>query len=543
MNLFVTGMHRSGTSLVARLLTSSGIYSGGTADFHEPEKQDPNGYWEHKDFLEINERLLRESGASWCRPDQFDFSKIDPDKLEEITELAIRALNKLDGQTHWLVKDPRMSLTLKFWKKLLPDLCVLALYRDPLEVAQSLKSRDAFPIQYGIAIWEYYVRALLNNVEGSRVAFLSYEQLVNHPEKALMKVKRHINEWGFANLEETSIQESVSIIDKTLYRAKAKGLVESEYMTKEQQELRKLIDKGVVTPSGQSSPSRATTHLIKSFGTLISTHESQLELMNKVLSQREMEIENASKHSKSMEKSLRQKEQTIASLDLAIGHRNKELEDISLYVETLKDKANQAEIYSKSLENSLLENEQNTNLLNKTIHKQNEKITEISSYAKSLETLSDTSNARSKSIESVLKSRESQIDSLQTELLDTKSEIQEAKKYVSSLEQRCSELNTELNKANLAAQKNKSDTEKHIKALEAELSKIEAYAKSLEKEIEKLSLFIESQQKEANSFAEYSETLKQEMSNAAEYAKSLEQELLKVSDYAKTLEQELGKNK
>ena len=48
-------MHRSGTSMVARLLHDAGLYLGEPADLAEPGIHNPDGYWENLRFVEIND--------------------------------------------------------------------------------------------------------------------------------------------------------------------------------------------------------------------------------------------------------------------------------------------------------------------------------------------------------------------------------------------------------------------------------------------------------------------------------------------------------
>ena len=61
--IFVLGMHRSGTSAVTRVLNLLG------AELGEPlmpsSKDNPAGFWEHMEAVDIHETLLAELGMSW----------------------------------------------------------------------------------------------------------------------------------------------------------------------------------------------------------------------------------------------------------------------------------------------------------------------------------------------------------------------------------------------------------------------------------------------------------------------------------------------
>ena len=54
----ITGMHRSGTSLVARLFHESGADLGDVRTFYPPDKWNPDGYYEQLDVHDINIPLI-----------------------------------------------------------------------------------------------------------------------------------------------------------------------------------------------------------------------------------------------------------------------------------------------------------------------------------------------------------------------------------------------------------------------------------------------------------------------------------------------------
>ena len=52
----ITGMHRSGTSLVARFLHLSGVDMG--KEWIDPNEDNPLGYFEDADFVSLHQRIL-----------------------------------------------------------------------------------------------------------------------------------------------------------------------------------------------------------------------------------------------------------------------------------------------------------------------------------------------------------------------------------------------------------------------------------------------------------------------------------------------------
>src|SRR5579862_8116620 len=65
MPICVAGMSRSGTSMVTRLLHECGLYLGPESDLLAPSPDNPEGYWEHREFLAINTDLLNHLQGDW----------------------------------------------------------------------------------------------------------------------------------------------------------------------------------------------------------------------------------------------------------------------------------------------------------------------------------------------------------------------------------------------------------------------------------------------------------------------------------------------
>ena len=78
----IVGMHRSGTSMVAKLLQQAGLNLGEEADLMPPAAENPEGFYEHLEFVRLNDEVLNIAGAGWdCPPAAgFDWSDeaLDP---------------------------------------------------------------------------------------------------------------------------------------------------------------------------------------------------------------------------------------------------------------------------------------------------------------------------------------------------------------------------------------------------------------------------------------------------------------------------------
>lgn len=56
--IVVTGMHRSGTSLVAMTLEALGVSFGNHEEFYGSDRWNERGYFERRDVIDLNSRLL-----------------------------------------------------------------------------------------------------------------------------------------------------------------------------------------------------------------------------------------------------------------------------------------------------------------------------------------------------------------------------------------------------------------------------------------------------------------------------------------------------
>lgn len=185
-------MHRSGTSLVAQACAAAGISAGPESELLSAQADNPEGFYENRRLVEINEELLEKAGGSWFSPPVQSLEIVpDPD---EFSQLLHHLEQKCGGQ--YLLKDPRLCLTWSCWEPLAGDVTLLYVYRSPLSVAWSLAKRNQFPLQFGLQLWELYNRRTLSLLAGRDYVVVSYDQLASG-EVALQSVVEQLRERGF----------------------------------------------------------------------------------------------------------------------------------------------------------------------------------------------------------------------------------------------------------------------------------------------------------------------------------------------------------
>ena len=147
----IIGMHRSGTSMVTRLVNAVGVELGAHQDLMDSHPIDnPTGYWEHQAVVDLNDRLLESFGGSWDEPPVLGDGWEESWDLQPMRDQAREILADLAGcgdAIGW--KDPRMSLLLPFWNTVLPITATVMVHRHPFQVAASLARRDGIDVEHG----------------------------------------------------------------------------------------------------------------------------------------------------------------------------------------------------------------------------------------------------------------------------------------------------------------------------------------------------------------------------------------------------------
>lgn len=194
MPIVVLGMHRSGTSMISRLLNLAGMYLGEVGDMMPVKESNLAGHWEHVKFYELNDRILRRFGGSWDDPPLFPPDWPDMPDLQGLREESSQFVaSTFSSDQAWGWKDPRTSLTLPFWRRTIPDLqrfvvCV----RNPLDVAASLRARDGTPVGQAMALWQIYTEQSLANTRPEERIVVFYEDFFVDYQRALAPVLKFL---------------------------------------------------------------------------------------------------------------------------------------------------------------------------------------------------------------------------------------------------------------------------------------------------------------------------------------------------------------
>jgi Sulfotransferase family len=228
--LIISGMHRSGTSLLANVFHSAGVNLG--ERLLGPGKTNAKGHFEDIELIALHDDILKSNGTNWTL-------RRMPHQLQIDRQFEDRARGLLDNRSHlelWGWKDPRTVLFLDFWENLLPNACFVFVFRRADEVVDSLRRRNDRKLRHGgrfvrhlervglrffsyqdaLRAWSYYNTAILRFVtkKAQKVYLLDLEQLERRLPP-LLDALRH-RAFGLSSIDYPSVFES-KLLTKTVH--------------------------------------------------------------------------------------------------------------------------------------------------------------------------------------------------------------------------------------------------------------------------------------------------------------------------------------
>ena len=162
--IVVHGVHRSGTSFWASLLEKAGCWYAEDEYRMPPQKDNPRGFWERTDVVEVNDRILSSAGLIWFTLNP-RIEALDDPKLRQYCEQEIQGIvGRLDKHENWFLKDPRLSITWPRWAAYIQPTHHLVVHRHPISVAKSLNRRNGISVQHGLIFWYHQTRMIAKSL-------------------------------------------------------------------------------------------------------------------------------------------------------------------------------------------------------------------------------------------------------------------------------------------------------------------------------------------------------------------------------------------
>jgi hypothetical protein len=212
--VFIVGMHRSGSSALARTLSLCG--GALPVDVLAENFGNPTGYWEPEVAMRMNEEFLARHGSSW--DDAEPTLQVRPmpsaERIGFIERLAAFLRSGFTPDGPMILKEPRVSGLLPYWLEaatlagMRSD--VIHVFRNPVDVAASLCARDEVAADRAHVLWLKYNLFAERDGRGLPRAFVSYEELLGDWERETV---RCISEIGLEAELRVGVTERIAVDD------------------------------------------------------------------------------------------------------------------------------------------------------------------------------------------------------------------------------------------------------------------------------------------------------------------------------------------
>jgi len=210
--IIIIGMHRSGTTMLARIFNTIGITMG----------KELSGNSESLFFQNLNREILKKYGGRWddIAPviEKMHSTEVVDKEAERINAILFgrKAIMDVFPIRHkflladglrpglWGWKDPRNSITLPIWLRIFPNARVIHVIRNGIDVAISLYRREtirgkahpdysnhAQDFKYCFRLWELYVQACweeLKKVSTKDYMEIHYEDILKTPGEKVKSI-------------------------------------------------------------------------------------------------------------------------------------------------------------------------------------------------------------------------------------------------------------------------------------------------------------------------------------------------------------------
>ena len=230
-------MHHSGTSCVSHLLTKLGVYFGDPPISPGAGEQNRKGFFERRDLRDICDALLQSAGCDWWAVSDFSPDRVAASIRAEASGKFADIVGELDQHGPWFIKEPRLCLVWPLLQTQVSDPVFVHVWRDPIEVARSLATHHGFPIDFGIALWEAYVRSAHRVSQERPSVIVHYNELVNDPPGAARRLINDLGAVGVSDIFMPQHEELADAVDPELYHQRRTSSELEELLTPSQRQL------------------------------------------------------------------------------------------------------------------------------------------------------------------------------------------------------------------------------------------------------------------------------------------------------------------
>lgn len=195
-NVIILTSGLSGSSVLTSLIVRAGFWPGD--DTHKKQEYDT---YENSELVQLNQELLAEAGLG----PEHQTKEFSPGAIEKIRSLYgkfdthpyVQFLKKCEDRRPWIWKDPRLWLTIRFWKNLLDldDCRFILLTRDHAQSWISTTLKRQIITYKSFKNYEGCIQqSAMDFCEEIKAPYLHarYEDLIFYPARTIDQLNSHL---------------------------------------------------------------------------------------------------------------------------------------------------------------------------------------------------------------------------------------------------------------------------------------------------------------------------------------------------------------
>lgn len=257
--VLLTGMHRSGTSFIAKRFHDAGCLFPG--DLLPANADNPQGYWEAREVVQLNNRILQSIGSDWRNHSAISSAQMQDlvSKYVSAAACVLQDLKAQAGDSPFAVKDPRFSRLLPIWSAAADSLGwnhkTIATVRDASEVALSLFRRVSDPKfkQAAVAnpskallLWARYNLDLSRHLRGTAYRMIAFVDIQDVDLRGWFDAAPQLHQQGVTKLEEpTSLPKFCKHVERLILSNSEDG--QTEMMTNAEARFDACVEQATAT--------------------------------------------------------------------------------------------------------------------------------------------------------------------------------------------------------------------------------------------------------------------------------------------------------
>ena len=199
MNVIILTTGISGSSVITGFLAKSGLWAGDDTVFKDNTTGKYETY-ENTKLVDLNNQLTNEIGIAFegkVRYDKNAREKLNTVYTEIDTTRYKQFLEECNSHSPWIWKDPRLFLTIGYWKNILDlnNTKVIVLHRNSYELWKSqVVKRIIYSYSYLKKSEDRTRNELLDYLESNNFSFISleYDQFTREPSTLINKLNQFI---------------------------------------------------------------------------------------------------------------------------------------------------------------------------------------------------------------------------------------------------------------------------------------------------------------------------------------------------------------